>query len=184
MVNEMKHCITSDGRFVTVGDDVLYHVKTYKYIKREKVNGKWRYWYDTPQETTRFEKEKSISPTKSIQRQAEAMMKDLPSPEDINSVEEIHALMLLISEATYEMRTNLDRYELETKGREVSRAESDVLKKERSDASNALHNLSEYYRTLNTRLDKLKNDKPKLAASKKQSTVNRGKNWVETLFKD
>ena len=37
-----KYFFTSDGKLRSVSDDELYH---WKYIKREKVNGKWRYYY-------------------------------------------------------------------------------------------------------------------------------------------
>lgn len=37
-----NHVLTQEGKWVTVSDDELYH---WKYIKREKVNGKWRYYY-------------------------------------------------------------------------------------------------------------------------------------------
>lgn len=37
-----KHIITKDGKWATVSDDELYH---WKYIKREKKNGKWVYTY-------------------------------------------------------------------------------------------------------------------------------------------
>ena len=37
-----SYMLIKNGGFVTVSDDELYH---YKYIKREKVNGKWRYYY-------------------------------------------------------------------------------------------------------------------------------------------
>lgn len=43
-----KHIITKDGKWVTVSDDELYH---WKYIKREKVNGKWRYYYHEDDKT-------------------------------------------------------------------------------------------------------------------------------------
>lgn len=37
-----NYILTREGNFITVSDDELYH---YKYVKREKVNGKWRYYY-------------------------------------------------------------------------------------------------------------------------------------------
>lgn len=36
------HFLTQDGKWIAVSDDELYH---WKYIKREKVNGKYRYYY-------------------------------------------------------------------------------------------------------------------------------------------
>ena len=39
----MSKYIIKNGSFREIGDDELMH---WKYIKREKVNGKWRYWYD------------------------------------------------------------------------------------------------------------------------------------------
>lgn len=39
----MANYYIKDGQFYEIPDDVLMH---WKYIKREKVNGKWRYYYD------------------------------------------------------------------------------------------------------------------------------------------
>lgn len=43
MSNNNNYLLTREGKMITVSDDELCH---YKYVKREKVNGKWRYWYD------------------------------------------------------------------------------------------------------------------------------------------
>lgn len=39
----MPKYIIKHGTFVEISDDELMH---WKYLKREKVNGKWKYWYD------------------------------------------------------------------------------------------------------------------------------------------
>lgn len=39
-----KHILTREGRWITVSDDELCHA-AHKYIKRERVNGRYRYWY-------------------------------------------------------------------------------------------------------------------------------------------
>ena len=42
MPNNNNYLLTREGKMITVSDDELYH---WKYIKREKVNGKWVYTY-------------------------------------------------------------------------------------------------------------------------------------------
>ena len=37
------YMLTSSGNFIVLNDDELMH---WKYIKKEKVNGKWRYYYN------------------------------------------------------------------------------------------------------------------------------------------
>lgn len=38
-----NYFLTQDGKLITISDDELYH---WKYIKRERVNGKWQYFYN------------------------------------------------------------------------------------------------------------------------------------------
>lgn len=70
------HILTPDGKWVTVNDDELCH-KSHKYVKREKVNGKWRYWYEDAKDKIKDklgydEKEAMEKAAKDIQA-AEAM---------------------------------------------------------------------------------------------------------------
>ena len=65
-----NYLLTREGNFITVSDDELYH---WKYIKREKVNGKWRYYYhddDVGEAKEAYEKAKATSDSAAKARDA------------------------------------------------------------------------------------------------------------------
>lgn len=78
-----NYLITREGNFVTVSDDELYH---WKYIKREKVNGKWRYYYkDDDYDKAKADYKKAATTANTYAREISKREKTVKAMDDIIS---------------------------------------------------------------------------------------------------
>ena len=149
-----NYFFTSDGKLRSVSDDELYH---WKYVKREKVNGKWKYYYKDDNGKSK-NAVNSISDITGMKESAAKMLLDVGAKSGIESGKFKDAVSML-SEGDADMQKTL----------------TDIVKKStKNKIEKAKTKCDEYLKSVGNKTDS--------AIKESKKVIDAAKHYVNRLF--
>lgn len=136
----MSKYILTHGSFREVSDDELMH---WKYIKREKVNGKWVYQYDDTTDKALANRKKQVDQLKKEYDSAKSNLDDAKAETAIATQK--------VAKERYDVKVSKDRSEKKANRSELREAKRELRKEQKEEyhAEQLVKQTSEAYRTVN-----------------------------------
>lgn len=184
-----NYILSPDGKLYHAGDDYLQH---WKYIKREKVNGKWRYFYDNEayrnyKSASAYEEVEKIRARKAAQERNNLTSKVNDAYKRFLEAEKMSGSGLYLAESGPNYTTYLetdkgkkmndaeeDYYTNKAKIPALTSAAIDAQRKANDAHKNTVAAKEQYEDTTGAKLANFLNES--------SDKIDKAKNWVDGLF--